>query len=124
MAGPSVNTMAEGLTKTLGLISEMQAAPDADLDFLGQLNVMVLQKIRQPFDQSQQVQSAQAGMGGAPSPDSMPPPDAQQMAAPPAQAAPSPFGPAAVPGGRNAGPMPNADELRRVLSSNGPGGLG
>ncbi len=123
MAGPSVNTMPEGLTKMLGLVSEMMAMPDADLDWLGQINVMVLQKIRQPFDQSQNVQQQQAGMGGAPSPDSMPPPQPQMPVAPAGPSTPD-FGPANVPGGRNNPPMPNADELRRVLSANGPGGLG
>lgn len=114
MAGSrGTNTMAEGLQSLLGNISEMMAAPDADLDFLGQLNTMVLTKIRQPFDQMAQVNSQQAGMGGAPSPDSMPAPGGGT----------GDFGPAAVPGLRNQPSMPNPDELRRVLSSNGPAGL-
>lgn len=118
MAGArGTNTMAEGLQKLLGDLAEMMAAPDADLDFLGQLNTMVLTKIRAPFDQMAQTQQSQAGMGGAPSPESMPSPEPQQQAAPD-------FGPAAVPGLRNNPPAPNADELRRVLSANGPGGLG
>lgn len=115
MATRGTNTMAEGLQSMLGSIAEMMAAPDADLDFLGQLNVMVLQKIRQPFDQQGQVQSEQAGMGGAPSPDSMPSPEPQMAMSP--TATPE-FGPAAVPGLRN---QPNPDELRRVLASQAPG---
>jgi hypothetical protein len=106
--------MAEGLQAMLGSIAEMMAAPDADLEFLGQLNTTVLTKIRQPFDQMAQTQNAQAGMGGAPSPESMPPPEPQMTE----------FGPAAVPGQRNNPTLPNPDELRRVLSANGPGGLG
>lgn len=118
MAGSrGTNTMAEGLQSMLGSIAEMMAAPDADLDFLGQLNTTVLTKIRQPFDQMAQTQQSQAGMGGAPSPDSMPSPEPQQTVSPD-------FGPAAVPGLRNNPAPPNADELRRVLSANGPGGLG
>jgi len=118
MAGArGTNTMAEGLQKLLGDLAEMMAAPDADLDFLGELNTMVLTKIRQPFDQMANTQSSQAGMGGAPSPESMPPPEPQMMQSPQ-------FGPAAVPGQRNNPQIPNGDELRRVLSANGPGGLG
>lgn len=98
--------MAEGLQKLLSDIAAMQAAPDADLDFLGQLQTVILTKIRAPFDQTQQ---SQAGIGGAPSPDTQPAP--QQAS----------FGPAAVPGTRNAGATPNADELRRVISNSGQG---
>lgn len=107
MSDRQTNTMAEGLQKLLSDIAAMQAAPDADLDFLGQLQTVILTKIRAPFDQTQQ---SQAGIGGAPSPDAQPGPPAQQ-----------PFGPAAVPGTRNPGATPNADELRRVVANSGQG---
>jgi hypothetical protein len=116
MSDRQTNTMAEGLQKLLSDISAMMAAPDADLDFLGQLQTVVLQKIRAPLDQAaaiqNQVQQQQAGQGGAPGPNQQPPPQPQQQ-----------FGPANVPGLRNGPPVPNADELRRVLAANGPGGL-
>lgn len=105
MSDRQTNTMAEGLQKLLSDIAAMQAAPDADLDFLGQLQTVILTKIRAPFDQTQ---NSQAGMGGAPSPDSQGP-------------SPQQFGPANVPGTRNPGATPNADELRRVIANSGQG---
>lgn len=114
MAVKSTNTQAEVLQSVLSDISVAKTLPDADLNFLVELETMILQKLRQPLDQA----SGQLGPAG---PTTPPPPGA----GPGAMGGPTPPPPMpggaefAMPGGggppgvRNAGPPP--DELARLL---------
>jgi hypothetical protein len=76
----------------------LKTTPDADLNFILELETMIVSKIREPQDQLAAIQAQQAGQGG------MPPLDMQMAAPPPG-----------VPGLRNNPTMPPADELARML---------
>lgn len=114
----STNTMAEFLQRMMGDISEAKTLPDADLEFLIQLETTILQKLRAPVDalmgqmQGQgagpvdQLQGAGAMMGGMPSG----PGPLGVSGAPMA-----PNGQERVPGTRMEPAMPNPDEFRRML---------
>ncbi len=106
MAVRGTNTMQEALQRLIIDVVQMKTLADADLPWLVELESMVLTKIRQPVEQMQQP-------GGALAQPQGPPPMGGGMAAG------SPMG-----GGMSAGPqMPNPDELQRLLSAGGPGGL-
>ena len=106
------NTMSEGLTQLLSAIAQLKAAPDADLQYLAQIESTILQKLREPLQQAAQ---ALAQAGGV-----VPAGMASQMGA-------------AAQGGVGQGPgmgqppqgqspsagMPNPDELRRLVASRG-----
>lgn len=108
MATRGTNTMVEALQRLLTDVAQMKTMGDADLPWLVELESMVLTKIREPVDQMQQPGGALAqptGPGGPPMGGGMP--------------SGSPMG-----GGMMAGPqMPNPDELQRLLSAGGPGGV-
>lgn len=118
MAVKSTNTQVEVLTSILGDISVAKTLPDADLQFLVELETMVLAKLREPMDQA----AGQLGPGGpaVPPPPGAPPGMEAQAAMPPAmppagmEGMPIPPPPGQqVPGLRNAGPSP--DELSRLM---------
>ena len=96
------NTMQEGLMQLLSALSQLKAAPDADLDYLSSIEAGILEKLRAPMREAA-AKLAQAGgvtpPGGGPAPGG----------APGAGAAP-PTASAAGPGG---------DELRRLVASQG-----
>lgn len=50
MASRSTNTMAEFLQRMLGDLAEAKTLPDADLQFLIQIETTILQKLRAPID--------------------------------------------------------------------------
>lgn len=102
------NTFAEGLQKLLVEIGYLKTTPDADLQFIYELETTVLTKIREPQEQLAAIQAGQAGQGGMPPLDMM-------MAGPPPGPPPGPAGPG-VPGLRQVPPTPSADELSRLLS--------
>ena len=60
------NTFAEGLQKILQDIAILKVAPDADLNFIYNLESMIISQIRAPQDQLAQIQAQQAGQGGMP----------------------------------------------------------
>lgn len=106
----STNTMAETLMRILGDITQAKTLPDADLEFLVNLETQIIQKIREPYD-----------MQGAGGPGMMPGPGAPTPMPGPAPA-PGAAAPMGMPGGAPAGlrmeaPMPNPDELRRMVSA-------
>jgi hypothetical protein len=73
MATRAQTTMAESLQKMLGDVADMKVLPDADLEFLIQLETVILQKLRAPIDDIMgQNQQAQPQMGAQQSPVAMP----------------------------------------------------
>lgn len=110
-ATSTANTMAESLNKLVGQIAQMMTMPDADLQFLTQLQMQITDYVRNSQAQAAQPQSAVPGGAGGPMP----------MGGGGVGASP----PAGMMGGASMGaPMPNMDELTRMLSrtSGGQGG--
>lgn len=98
------DSMQETLRGILQDVAFAMSLPDADADYLGQLQNVILGKLREPYE----AHMAQYGPGGA---GGMAPP------APAMTRGPSPApGPGGIPPGlRNGGSMPNPDELRRLV---------
>lgn len=122
MAGTRTdNTFAEALTKLLRNLADMKVLPDADLEFILNLEMQVVQKLREPIDNMQAQGSTQVpgapgmGMPMGMSPDmggGLPP---ELMGMPPEMGMPGMGGGAGIPGMRQEPSMPNPDELRRIL---------
>lgn len=103
MSGRQTNTMEEFIQKMLRLISDAKVAPDADLPFLVQVETMLLDYVHKPMEQ--------AGMDMSAMPENQPP---GMMGGQGFAPTPGP----GVPGIRSGPPpMPNPDELRRVLAN-------
>lgn len=108
--------MAEFLQKMLGDVAEAKTLPDADLQFLIQLETTILQKLRAPIDAlmgqmnngQQQVAGEMGAGGGAGSLAGT-----QGMMDPSMLPQPAPAG--RVTGTRSEPNMPNVDELRRMM---------
>lgn len=100
MATRSNNTMQEALQRLLGDLSAMKVLPDADLEFVINLETQIVAKLREPLDRM-----AQAGITDAP--PVMPP---MSMGAPTGAGM-------GVPGVRTEPNSPNPDELRRLLAT-------
>lgn len=115
MAVGKINTMQEGMVGLLASISDMKIAPDADLQWLIELETKVLQKIREPMDQmsNQLPGGGVTGEPAGPTPGGMPPPPSPMMGG----------GAMGVPAGAGVGArgmrtepaMPNPDEMRRMM---------
>ena len=109
------NTMQEGLMQLLSAISQLKAAPDADLQYLATVESQILDKLRAPM-KAAAAKLAQAGgvvppgAGGAPGGPGGAPggPPGGAPGGPPGGAAPPPVGQ----GG-------GGDELRRLVASKG-----
>jgi hypothetical protein len=101
------NTAAEALQEMLQQVAYIQSLPDADLDFLTTLQVMLLAKLREPMQQYLQMVQGQLN-----------PAQQQVPMAPsgtgPIGAVPSPV-PGPPPGLRSGGQLPSVDELRRLV---------
>ena len=124
MAVKSTNTQSEVLTSMLGDISTAKTLPDADLQFLVELETMILGKLREPLDQAagQMGPGGPSAAGGPPAgPPAGPPPPGAGMPPmggpmpPPPPGGPEFMGPGpgGPPGLRSPGPSP--DELARLL---------
>jgi hypothetical protein len=115
--GRSTNTMSEVLVNMLRELSVAKTLPDSDLQFLVDVETIILQKLRQPLDM------VAGGMapGAAPT---LPPMGAEQgmmepmmpMAPPVDVPVPPPPG-EGPPGLRAQPPMPSPDELQRLLTA-------
>jgi hypothetical protein len=126
MAGTRTdNTFAESLTKVLRSLADMKVLPDADLEFILNMEMQVVQKLREPIDTMQTQGSTQVpgapGMGMPMGPQMGPPPGMggglppELMGMPPEMGMPGMGGGGGVPGMRQEPAMPNPDELRRIL---------
>lgn len=104
----NVTTMSEGLNKLLAEISQMMPLPDADLDLLTKLQMVITSYMRQPQSQPGNPQQ---------SPNIPPAPAPAGMGS--GMGGPSPMGAAGMGGAMPGVSTPNPDELRRVLSMGG-----
>ncbi len=115
MASGRYNTQAEGLAKIAQDLTMLMATPDADLEFLTQLQTEILRKMREPFEGSTGAafgpQSGGVDAGQGP----MPPEIAAMMGGgmPPTPIAPGPGVPLGAMPGAGA---PSMDETRRLMS--------
>lgn len=102
MATRTDNTMVEWLQKINKDIAEAKTLADADMPFLVQLETLVLQRLKQPVDdlRAQGTLPPAQGQGMPPGmiPGGMPPMGG------------------GIPGVAGNAPMPNPDELRRMLT--------
>lgn len=95
MALRSQNTMAESLQNMLGDLADMKVLPDADLEFLIELETLILKKLRAPIDALMQGQNAGSQM--------------------PVPGGPGMPGGERVPGLMSSPAMPNMDEFMRSM---------
>jgi hypothetical protein len=134
MATRSTNTQTEALQRMLGDISQVKTMPDADLQFLVGLETNILGKLREPFEAMQGQIGPTTGPPGAPggapvgpslagpppgpAAGGMPPglmgPGGPGGGAPPMPVSMAPPG-GGVPGVMSRPPLPNPDELARML---------
>lgn len=116
MAVRSQNTMAEGLQAVLQDLTSMKTMPDADLEWLINLETQILQKLREPFEQMQG-QLPQAPGSAVPGPMPMDPMAGGGM--PTGVGGPAGGPPPNMGGGarglRSSPAAPNPDEVRRML---------
>jgi hypothetical protein len=106
MAAGSYNTMVEWLNKINADLAQAMTCPDADLQFLTQLQTSVLQKLRSPYDANPNGPAPQLPPGGGPGgPGGGPPPDMAALLGAGGTPIP-PAGPPPMPPGN--GPMPAA----------------
>lgn len=119
MASGTNETMAEGLKKILSATAQLMVLPDADIEFLTQLQLAITTYIRQS---SAQAAGQMTGTGPASAindvaPGGPVPPMGGGMG--PAMGAAGPMGPGGMGGGGMGGlaAAPNPDELRRLLSA-------
>lgn len=106
-------TMVDGLNKMLSDVAQLMALPDADLEFLTNLQTGIVAYIRQGQQPASQPQSAVPGGAGGPNPMQG---GMGGLGAPP---------PGMMTGGASMGMQaPNPDELRRLIqtTSGGQGG--
>lgn len=117
------------MRKALGMIADAKTLPDADLEYLVNMETQLLGKIRQPIDNMQAAGST--GVPGAPSmmpgmPPGIPPGTPTSApgfgslgAAPNGMMAPGGPRPPAVPGMMQGAQIPNMAELARVIGPMG-----
>jgi len=147
MPSRTMNTMSEGLTSLAQMITDLKFAPDADVQWLVELETAVIQKARDMQPQPSPLPAA-PGAGGAagapggggadlmamlggpmsPSAGAMPPP----LPGPPGgmpMGGPTPMsmggGGAGMPQGASglmSRPIPNGDEIGRLMASGSPRG--
>lgn len=106
MAQRGMNTMSEGLSSMASMCAELMAYPDADVEWLADLQAQIIAKMRAGNPSIPD----EGGMGGGPG---LPPGMGGG-----ANGLPSGMGGMMMPGGgvSAGGSVPNAGELQRVLS--------
>jgi len=126
------NTMDEILRKQLAMYADLKLADDADFDWIAQQEAGIIEKLRGPQDRAKAMIEAQGStamtpqmggpMGGQPATAPPPDPNMQLIMQAMQQQGQMPPTPGAVPGAMPPGrgptqsaPMPNPDELRRVM---------
>ncbi len=135
------NTMDEILRKQLSMFADLKLADDADFDWIAEQEAKIIERLRGPQDRANAIMQQEqttavtpqmggpiSGMGG-PAPQTAPGQDPnvamllQAIAANQGGGMPVPNAPGAVPGAMPPGrgptpsaPMPNPDEMRRVMS--------
>lgn len=122
----STNTMSEMLTDMLRNISVSKTLPDADLEFLVNLETVILTKLRAPLEAASGQLPGMAPPGGAPAgapapgmegmPAGPPPGMEQMMPMAPPMDTPIPPPPQDVPGGPGSRPVIPPDGLARLLA--------
>lgn len=103
--------------KMLRSLADMKVLPDADLEWVLGIEMQVVQKLREPIEMMEQ--QGTTGVPGMPPMSGPMGPMAQMGQEMPLPMGPPPGGPmmgGGVPGIRNEAPMPNPDELRRLLT--------
>lgn len=122
----STNTMSEMLTDMLRNVSVSKTLPDADLEFLVNLETVILTKLRAPLEAAAgQLPGMGAPAGGAPPappgmegmPAGAPPGMEQMMPMAPPMDTPIPPPPQDVPGGPGSRPVIPPDGLARLLAN-------
>lgn len=117
MATRSTNTMQEALQGLLTSISEMKLMPDADLEWLIQIETIILQKAREPIERMQSQGLTAAMPPGGPQMGGMPGgPPMGGPGMPPPGPPPMPAGVGGGVPGMRSEPMTNPDELRRMFT--------
>jgi hypothetical protein len=126
------NTMDEILRKQLAAFSDLKLADDADFDWIAEQEAKIIEKLRGPQDKARAIMEAQqttavtpqmgGPMGGQPATAPAGDPNMDLIMQAMQQQGGMPPSPGAVPGAMPPGrgptqsaPMPNPDELRRVM---------
>src|SRR5215510_14443314 len=119
--GARSDSMSDGLRKLLAELAQMQVYPDADIQFLTQLQQVIIGKIRSTLNAPGQSPAGPGGGPGQPGPDQMGP---GGPAGPIPGGGPVPMGGPAMGLSATGGApgSPNVDELSRVLGSTGAAG--
>lgn len=117
------DNFTEGVKKLLGPISQLMMLPDADVDFLSNLQLVIRNRVMSQYMSAAQLGPAGGGgMGQPPMPGSPMAQDGSMPGMGLGPVPPTPMGPGGGAGGGSGGiAPPNADELRRVLAA-GAGG--
>jgi len=103
------NTFGEALQKELRNFADMKVMPDADLEFIINVETQIIQKLRAPEDQASASGQSALPMGG-------PPPGMGGPPGPPMGGPPPPGSPMGPPAGMAQRPSIPGDELRRMLN--------
>lgn len=113
------DNFTEGLKKLLGPITQLMVLPDADVEYLTNLQMVIRNKVMGAY-----MEAAQLGPMGSPAAGGVPVPgspvgaDGSVPSLGLGPGAPTPMGPGGASGGGAGGiAPPNADELRRVLAA-------
>lgn len=111
------DNFVEGLKKLLGPVSQLMMLPDADVDYLTNLQLVIRNKVMGAYMSAAQL-GPSASAGGPPMPGSVMSQDGAVPSLGLGPGAPTPMGPGGGIGGGSGGiAPPNADELRRVLAA-------
>lgn len=111
------DNFTEGLKKLLGPVSQLMMLPDADVDYLTNLQMAIRNKVMGAYMSAAQL-GPSAEMGQPPLPGSIMSQDGAVPSMGLGPVPPTPMGPGGASGGGMGGiAPPNADELRRVLAA-------